>query len=248
MAGILVVTGASRGIGAATARLAAGRGWAVAVNYHASAVRAEAVVADIEAAGGRAVAIGADVATEEGAVRLFSEVDRQLGAPTALFNNAGILHKAKTIEDFSLADLDTVWRVNISGQFLCAREAVKRMSTRHGGRGGAIVNVSSAQARLGGGNSALAYAASKGAIDTFTHGLARELAPHGIRVNAVRPGLIDTEIHASTGEQGRIQTLLHTVPLGRSGRAEEVAEAVLWLISPQASYVVGSIVDVGGGR
>ena len=248
MTGVLVVTGASRGIGAATARLGGQRGYKVAVNYNASADRAAAVIQDIERGGGQAIAVKADVATEEGAGRLFETVDHELGPVTALFNNAGIIHQAKLITEFELAELDRVWRVNISSQFLCAREAVKRMSTKHGGKGGAIVNMSSAGAYLGGPNGLLCYAASKGAIDTFTHGLALELGPHGIRVNAVRPGLIETGIHDATGEKDRIKKLVHLVPLGRSGQPDEVAEAVLWLLSPQASYVTDSLVDVGGGR
>jgi NAD(P)-dependent dehydrogenase (short-subunit alcohol dehydrogenase family) len=245
---VLIVTGGSRGIGAATARLAAERGYKVAVNYKANAERAQAVVADIVETGGRAIAIPADVATEEGVTNLFETVDRELGPVTALFNNAGVIHKATLITDFDIADLDRMWRVNISSQFLCAREATKRMSTSRGGQGGAIVNMSSAAAYLGGPNGLLCYAASKGAIDTFTQGLAVELAPQGIRVNAVRPGLIETEIHDDTGELDRIRKLMPQVPLGRSGKPEEVAEAVLWLLSPQASYVTGSLIDVGGGR
>ncbi len=203
---------------------------------------------DIERAGGRAVAIKADVSQDDGARHLFEEVDRQLGPVTALFNNAGVIHKAKPITEFDAAELEWIWRVNISSQFLCAREAVKRMSTKLGGKGGAIVNMSSAGSYIGGGGGLLAYAASKGAIDTFTRGLAMELAPQGIRVNAVRPGLIETEIHDATGEKDRIKKLVHLVPMGRSGSPEEVAEAVLWLLSPQASYVTDTLVDVGGGR
>lgn len=248
MPGVLIVTGGSRGIGAATARLGAARGYAVAVNYNRNPDRAAEVVADIEAAGGRAIAIQGDVSVETDAVRLFETVDRQLGRVTALFNNAGIVHLTKLVTDVSEAELNHIWRVNITSQFLCAREAAKRMSTKLGGRGGAIVNMSSAAARLGGANGALAYAASKGAIDTFTTGLALELGPQGIRVNAVRPGLIETEIHADMGDEDRLARLSPTVPLGRSGRPEEVAETVLWLLSPQASYVTNSVIDIGGGR
>lgn len=248
MAGVLIVTGGSRGIGAATARLGAARGYAVAVNYNRNPSRAEGVVRDIEQAGGRAIAIQADVSREAEVVRLFETVDRELGRVTALFNNAGIVHAMTPITEVVEADLAEMWRINISSQFLCSREATKRMSTRLGGQGGAIVNMSSAAARLGGANGALSYAASKGAIDTFTTGLALELGPQGIRVTAVRPGLIETTIHDDMGDPERLAKLGPTVPLGRPGTPEEVAETVLWLLSPQASYVANAIVDVGGGR
>lgn len=248
MAGVLIVTGGSRGIGSATARLGAARGYQVAVNYNSNPARAEAVVKEIEEAGGRAIAIQADVSREADVVRLFETVDRELGRVTALFNNAGIVHVMKPLTEMGTADLEEMWRVNITSQFLCAREAAKRMSTRFGGPGGAIVNMSSAAARLGGANGSLAYAASKGAIDTFTTGLALELAPQGIRVTAVRPGLIETTIHDDMGDPERLAKLGPTVPLGRTGRAEEVAEGVLWLLSPQASYVTNTILDIGGGR
>ena len=248
MAGILIVTGGSRGIGAATATLGAARGYQVAVNYNRNPDHAAAVVGEIERAGGRAVAIQADVSIEADVVRLFETVDRELGPVTALFNNAGIVDLMKPITEFGQADLDNMWRVNITSQFLCAREATKRMSTKLGGQGGAIVNMSSAAARLGGANGSLSYAASKGAIDTFTHGLALELAPQGIRVNGVRPGLIETTIHDDMGDKERLAKLGPTVPMGRTGKPEEVAEAVLWLLSPQASFVTDSNIDVGGGR
>lgn len=248
MAGVLIVTGGSRGIGAATARLGAARGYAVAVNYNRHPDRAAEVVADIEAAGGRAIAVQADVSVEADVVRLFETVDRELGRVTALFNNAGIIHRMKPITEMMQAELEHMWRVNITSQFLCAREAAKRMSTKLGAQGGAIVNMSSAAARLGGANGSLDYAASKGAIDTFTIGLALELAPQGIRVNAVRPGLIETGIHDDMGDKDRLAKLGPTVPMERTGRPEEVAETVLWLLSPEASYVTKSIVDVGGGR
>ncbi len=247
-AGVLIVTGGSRGIGAATARLGASRGYAVAVNYNRSPDRAAALVEEIEGSGGRAAAIQADVGNEADVVRLFQTVDRELGRVTALFNNAGAIHRMKPITELGEAELASMWRVNITSQFLCAREATRRMSTQLGGQGGAIVNMSSAAARLGGAGGSLSYAASKGAIDTFTTGLALELAPQGIRVNAVRPGLIETEIHDDMGDKTRLARLGPTVPLGRHGRPEEVAEAVLWLLSPQASYVTNSIIDVGGGR
>jgi NAD(P)-dependent dehydrogenase (short-subunit alcohol dehydrogenase family) len=248
MSGVLVVTGGSRGIGAACARLGGERGYKVAVNYNASAGPAKAVVDHIRKAGGTAIAIKADVSTEAGAKHLFETTDRELGPVTALFNNAGIIHKNKPITAFDAEELDHIWRVNITSQFLCAREATARMSTKSGGKGGAIVNMSSAGAYLGGPNGLLCYAASKGAIDTFTRGLAAELAPQGIRVNGVRPGLIETDIHAATGDPDRMKKLVHAVPLGRTGTADEVAEAVLWLLSPQASYVVDTLIDVGGGR
>ncbi|MEM9027672.1 MAG: SDR family oxidoreductase [Pseudomonadota bacterium] len=248
MSGVLIVTGGSRGIGAATAQLGAREGYAVAVNYNASPDRANAVVSDITQAGGKAIAVQADVSTEAGVKQLFETVDRELGTVTALFNNAGVIHENMLIEDTDLAEIDRMWRVNISSQFLCAREAVKRMSKRHGGQGGAIVNMSSAAARLGGSGGLLAYGASKGAIDTFTYGLAVEVAPYGIRVNAVRPGLIETEIHDDTGETGRLDRLTPAVPMGRSAPPEEVADLVLYLLSDKASYVTATQVDVSGGR
>ena len=248
MPGVLIVTGGSRGIGAATVKLGAARGYHVAVNYNRSPDQAEALVREIEEAGGRAIAIQADVSREVDVVRLFETVDRTLGRVTALFNNAGVVHRMKPITEFSEEELGEMWRINITSQFLCAREAAKRMSTRLGGQGGAIVNMSSAAARLGGANGSLAYAASKGAIDTFTTGLALELGPQGIRVTAVRPGLIETSIHDDMGDPDRLAKLRPTVPLGRTGKVEEVAEAVLWLLSPQASYVTNTIIDIGGGR
>lgn len=248
MSGILVVTGASRGIGAATAILGAARGYRVAVNYNSSPERAEQVVAKIRQAGGTAEAIQADVATEEGAIQLFQSVDSKLGTVTALFNNAGIIHKNARIADYTADMVNEQMRINVTSQFLCAREAVKRMSTTSGGPGGAIVNMSSAAARLGGGGALLAYAASKGAIDTFTKGLANETAKQGIRVNAVRPGLIETEIHDGTGDLRRIENLVSGVPMGRPGTAEEVAETVIWLLSPAASYITDTNLDITGGR
>jgi NAD(P)-dependent dehydrogenase (short-subunit alcohol dehydrogenase family) len=248
MSGILVVTGGSRGIGAATAILGATSGYAVAVNYNTNPARAEQVVAEIRAAGGTAEAVQADVSTEEGAIGLFEEVDDKLGSVTALFNNAGIIHKNSLITEYTAAMVNEQMAVNVTSQFLCAREAVKRMSTATSGKGGAIVNMSSAAARIGGGGAMLAYAASKGAIDTFTKGLAAETGKLGIRVNAVRPGLIETEIHDGTGDLNRLENLMHGVPMGRAGSAQEVAEAVIWLLSPKASYITDSIIDVTGGR
>jgi NAD(P)-dependent dehydrogenase (short-subunit alcohol dehydrogenase family) len=248
MAEVLVITGASRGIGAATARLAGARGWNVAVNYQASAEKAEAVVAAVQKSGGKAAAIQADVSTANGAKHLFAETDRQLGPATGLFNNAGIVHAYTPITELTAEMLDAHWRINVTSQFLCAGEAVRRMSTKSGGKGGAIVNMSSRASMIGGSNGMLAYAASKGAIDTFTRGLSVDLAPQGIRVNAVRPGLIATDIHDDTGDKDRLKKLVGLVPQGRVGTADEVAETVLWLLSPAASYVTGSLVDIGGGR
>jgi NAD(P)-dependent dehydrogenase (short-subunit alcohol dehydrogenase family) len=248
MADVLIITGASRGIGAATAKLAGARGWAVAVNYNSSAAAAETIAHTILAAGGSAVTIQADVSTASGAQHLFAESERQLGPVTGLFNNAGIVHAYAPVHEMTEAMLADHWRINITSQFLCAGEAAKRMSMRNGGKGGAIVNMSSRAAVIGGANGMLAYAASKGAIDTFTHGLSIELAAHGIRVNAVRPGLIATDIHDDTGDKERLTKLVGFVPQGRVGSPEEVGEAVLWLLSPAASYVTGSLVDIGGGR
>jgi NAD(P)-dependent dehydrogenase (short-subunit alcohol dehydrogenase family) len=248
MSKVLVVTGGSRGIGAATARLAGQKGYAVAVNYNSRADRADQVVADIVSAGGEAVAIKADVSTAEGARTVFAETDAKLGTVTALFNNAGIVQAYRPIDEYDEEQLAEMWRVNITSQFLCAGEAVKRMSTARGGPGGVIVNMSSAAARIGGAGGMLSYAASKGATDTFTQGLAIDLGPQGIRVNAVRPGLIETEIHDSTGDLKRLEHLVGQVPMGRTGSAEEVADAVLYLMSDQSSYISGALLDVGGAR
>jgi NAD(P)-dependent dehydrogenase (short-subunit alcohol dehydrogenase family) len=248
MSGVLIVTGAGRGIGAATARLAAARGYAVCVNYARSRESAEGVVAAIKVAGGRAVAVQADVGVESEVARLFESVDRELGTATALVNNAGVIDKQARLADIDAARIARMFKTNVTGPFLCAREAVRRMSTRQGGAGGAIVNVSSAASRIGGGGEYLDYAASKGAIDTFTLGLAKEVAAEGIRVNAVRPGIIYTEIHAAGGEPGRVDRMKSFVPLGRGGQPEEVAAAILWLLSDEASYITGTIVDVAGGR
>ena len=245
---VLLVTGGSRGIGAATAVLAARKGYAVAVNYTRNEAAAQEVVRSIRAAGGRAEALPGDVADEAQVTELFAQVDSRLGRLTALVNNAGIVDRTSRVEDKSLDRLRRMFDVNVIGSILCARESIKRMSTRHGGRGGAIVNVSSAAARLGAPGQYVDYAASKGAIDAFTIGLAKEVAAEGIRVNAVRPGLIETDIHASGGLPNRVRELAHQVPMQRGGSADEVAQAIVWLLSPEASYTTMSLVDVSGGR
>ncbi len=247
MSRVMLVTGGSRGIGAAVARLAARRGYAVAVNYHARADAAQAVVEEIRGAGGRAVALQADVSQETQVVRMFRAVDEELGRIDALVNNAGILETQMRVDSMSAERLLRVLSTNVVGAFLCAREAVRRMSTRHGGQGGAIVNVSSAAARLGSPNEYVDYAASKGAMDTMTIGLSKEVAPEGIRVNGVRPGTIYTEMHASGGEPGRVDRLKSAIPLRRGGTVEEVAGAVMWLFSDEAGYTSGSFIDVSGG-
>ena len=248
MSRIVLLTGASRGIGAATARLAASRGYDVCVNYHRQADAARAVVQDVVAAGRRACAVQADVTSEADIVRLFETCDRELGTVTALVNNAAILETQMRVESMDAGRLQRVFAANVTGSFLCAREAVKRMSTKHGGAGGAIVNVSSGAARLGSPGEYVDYAASKGAIDTFTIGLAQEVAQEGIRVNAVRPGFIHTDIHASGGEPNRVDRVKVFVPMKRGGTADEVARAILWLLSDDASFTTGSFVDVTGGR
>jgi NAD(P)-dependent dehydrogenase (short-subunit alcohol dehydrogenase family) len=248
MPGVALITGASRGIGAATARLAAARGLDVAVNYASNAAAADAVVAACRTTGVRAIAVPADVAVVGAVRRLFDTTVDELGPPTVVVNNAGILHPQARLDAFTYERLRAVFDVNVIGAFLCAREAVLRMSTRHGGAGGAIVNVSSAASYLGSPDEFIDYAASKGAIDTLTIGLAKEVGGEGIRVNAVRPGLIDTEIHASSGEPGRAERLAANVPMHRVGMADEVAATILWLASTEASYVNGAIVNCSGGR
>ncbi len=247
MTKVLLVTGASRGIGAATAKLGAARGFDVCVNYKSNAAQAEAIVTDLRASGRAAIAVQADTAQEQDVVRLFEACDRELGPVTALVNNAGITGGVALIEEVKADMLRELMEINIVGYFLCAREAVKRMSTARGGSGGAIVNVSSRAADLGGANEWIHYAASRGATDTMTTGMSIELGKKGIRVNAVRPGIIDTDIHA-TGLPARMEKALPNIPMGRVGQAEEVAETILWLLSDQASYVTGAFVNVSGGR
>ena len=245
---VLLVTGGSRGIGAATCLLAARAGWKVAVNYAANSAAADDVVRQIVAAGGAAIAVQADVASEEQVLAMFKEVDAKLGRLTGLVNSAGVIDVSSRVDAMSVARLKRMFDINVIGSIVCAREAVLRMSTRHGGSGGSIVNLSSAAARLGAPGQYVDYAAAKGAIDAFTIGLAKEVAAEGIRVNAVRPGLIETEIHASGGIPDRVAQLAHLVPMQRGGTAHEVAESVVWLLSPAASYTTMSLLDVSGGR
>jgi len=245
---VVIVTGGSRGIGAATALLAAQQGYAVAVNYATHPAEADAVVRDIRSAGGRAIAARADVASEDEVLAMFQTVDRELGRLTALVNNAGVVDTPSRVDEVSVQQLRRMFDINILGCFVCAREAVRRMSIRHGGAGGAIVNLSSAAVRLGSPGQYVHYAASKGAIDAFTLGLAKEVATEGIRVNAVRPGIIDTDIHASGGQPNRARDLAPQVPMQRPGTAAEVARAIVWLMGDGSSYTTGSIIDVTGGR
>jgi NAD(P)-dependent dehydrogenase (short-subunit alcohol dehydrogenase family) len=245
---ILLVTGGGRGIGAATARIAAARGYDVCVNYRGNEGAASGVVADIRAAGRRAIAVAADVSSERDVVRLFETCDRELGRVDALVNNAAILESQTRLDGMDAARVTRVLATNVVGPFLCAREAVKRMSTKYGGRGGAIVNVSSGASRLGSPNEYIDYAASKGALDTMTTGLAREVAAEGIRVNAVRAGHVYTELHASGGEPNRVERVKSLVAMKRGGQPEEIAYAILWLLSNEASYATGAFLDVSGGN
>ncbi|WP_369790889.1 SDR family oxidoreductase [Rouxiella sp. WC2420] len=245
---VALVTGGSRGIGRATAILLAEQGYRVAVNYLNNAQAAQKVVNEITARGSQAIAIQADIADEQQVVAMFTQIARELGPLTALVNNAGILFTQSTIENLTAERINQVMSTNVTGYFLCCREAVKVMSKKHGGQGGGIVNVSSAASRLGAPGEYIDYAASKGAVDTLTTGLSLEVAPYGIRVNCVRPGLIYTEIHASGGEPDRVDRLKANLPMQRGGEPEEVAEAIAWLLSDSASYVTGSFIDLAGGR
>jgi len=244
----VLVTGASRGIGAATARLCAREGWAVAVNYTRDVAAAQSVVQAIEAGGGRALALQADVADEAQVLAMFARIDAELPRLGGLVNNAGVIDLGARVDEMSVARLQRMFGVNLIGSFVCAREALRRMSTRHGGAGGAIVNLSSAAARIGAPGMYVDYAASKGAIDTFTLGLAREVALEGVRVNGVRPGIIDTDIHAAGGLPDRAHQSASLIPMQRPGTADEVAQAIVWLLSDAASYTTGTTLDVTGGR
>ena len=248
MSKLVLITGGSRGIGAATALLAARQGYAVAVNYASNSLAADEVVRQIHQSGGHAIAVQADVAQEAQVLAMFEKIDAEFGRLSALVNNAGVVDQTTRVDAITLARLQRIFEINVFGSFLCAREAVRRMSTRHGGSGGAIVNVSSAAARLGSPGQYVDYAAAKGAIDTFTIGLAKEVASEGIRVNAVRPGLIETGIHASGGLPHRAQDMAPQVPMQRPGSAEEVAESIVWLLSENSSYTTGALLDVAGGR
>jgi NAD(P)-dependent dehydrogenase (short-subunit alcohol dehydrogenase family) len=244
----MLITGASRGIGAATALLAAENGYTIVVNYHKNKVAAEKVVAEITEKGGTAFAVQADISREEEVKKLFAETDRLFGQLQSLVNNVGILERQMRLEDMDAVRLTRIFTANITGQFICAREAVKRMSLKHGGRGGTIVNVSSIAAKTGSPGEYVDYAASKGAIDTFTIGLSKEVADEGIRVNAVRPAFIYTDIHADGGEPGRIERIQSSIPMKRGGLAKEAAEAILWLASEKSSYSTGTFIDVSGGK
>ena len=248
MSKVMLITGASRGIGAATARLAAAEGYALCLNYHQRQDAAQQLAQELQNAGTRAIAVAADVSDDAQVAKLFASIDAEFGRLDVLVNNAGMLERQMRLDEMDAARLMRVFAVNVTGSFLCAREAVKRMSTRYGGNGGAIINVSSIAAKLGAPNEYIDYAAAKGAIDSMTLGLAKEVAAEGIRVNAVRPGVIRTEIHASGGEPGRVERVKASVPMGRGGEAEEVAEAILWLASEKASYTSGALLDVSGGR
>lgn len=248
MTKVLLVTGGSRGIGAATALLAAQNGWSVAVNYTANSLAADEVVRQIRAAGGQAMSVQADVAEEDQVLRMFEHIDAKFGRLTGLVNNAGVVDVTARVDEMSVARWKRMFDINVIGSMICAREAVRRMSTKHGGEGGSIVNVSSAASRLGSPGQYVDYAAAKGAIDAFTIGLAKEVAAEGVRVNAVRPGLIETNIHSSGGLPNRVKDLQHLVPMQRGGTADEVAQSIVWLLSDAASYTTMSLIDVSGGR
>lgn len=248
MSGVILITGASRGIGAATAKLAAQKGYDVAINYAGNEAAANTVAEDVRAQGRRAITVQADISSEAAVMSMFETVDAQLGRLNAFVNNAGTVAPALRVEEMSAERLTRIFGVNVIGSFICAREAVRRMSTKHGGKGGAIVNLSSVASRTGAPGGAVDYAVTKGAIEVFTKGLALEVASEGVRVNAVRPGLIDTEMHALLGQPDRAKDLGPTVPMGRHGTVEEVANCIIWLLSDEASYVTDTIIDVGGGR
>lgn len=245
---VAIITGSSRGIGAATARLLARQGYRICVNYRSDETAANAVVSELASCGPMAIAVQADVSKEDDTVRLFETVDQGLGPVTALVNNAGILLPQMRVEDMDASRINQILATNVTGAFLCCREAVKRMSIRHGGRGGSIVNVSSAASRTGSAGEYVDYAASKGAIDTLTRGLSLEVAAEGIRVNCVRPGFIYTDMHAAGGEPNRVDRLSDSIPMKRGGAPEEVAQSILWLLSDEASYITGTFIDAAGGR
>lgn len=245
---VILITGGSRGIGAATARLAAAQGYDVAISYASNEAAARGVVADVEAAGRRGLAVSADSSQPEQVAQLFAAIDEKFGRIDVLVNNAAILEKQSRLEDLGIDRMRRIFAVNSIGPILCAQQSIRRMSTRHKGNGGSIINISSAAARLGSPNEYVDYAASKGALETFTIGLAKEVAAEGIRVNCIRPGHIYTEMHASGGEPGRVDRVKSTIPIGRGGQPEEVARAILWLASGEASYITGTFLDVTGGK